>query len=471
MNVTLISNHDNLIKAVTAGQYIIEYYAVPERTDLVSMQIFDPKENTISEIEPDISKIRFIEIINCIWNCGDVYFAACDVTENSKLNISIFRYSTKDHKSVMICSFIKNRDLLNEDKRMKLFILSDSTILMQTEILHRSVSQNMMGNIEFSLTLYNLDSGTETAVSEANFINNGINTVIPVSEKKILVKTGYSYIEDSRLDTGSKNESFIESIYLTTVAKFIADITLEKEIVDMPMIESAYLDRHITKPFVDGDYTHFTIIDAERKITKCVFFHNETEERTEYSIASFDPEDLYITHVVNNIPYVRSLAPGVSVVVFRLYGRKQGLIVQEGNPKNLTTWGALLREGVRISNRAKGCGARVLLDEKLRAMDARVESIEGYDSQVQVASAAVRRVSAGLADVAIGTSREARRTKGVKFVPLQIEWIDLVVTKTPKTRSYIRELSSLLTDERFRWDTQTLGPGDLSNMGSVVYES
>ena len=172
-----------------------------------------------------------------------------------------------------------------------------------------------------------------------------------------------------------------------------------------------------------------------------------------------------------NIPYVRSLAPGVSVVVFRLYGRKQGLIVQEGNPKNLTTWGALLREGVRISNRAKGCGARVLLDEKLRAMDARVESIEGYDSQVQVASAAVRRVSAGLADVAIGTSREARRTKGVKFVPLQIEWIDLVVTKTPKTRSYIRELSSLLTDERFRWDTQTLGPGDLSNMGSVVYES
>ena len=305
MNVTLISNHDNLIKAETAGQYIVEYYAVPERMDLVSIQIFDPEENTISEIEPDIPKIRFIEIINCIWNCADVYFAACDVTESSKLNISVFRYSTKEQSAVMICSFIKNRDLLNEDKRLKLFILSDSIILMQTEILHRSVSQNMMGNIEFSLTLYNLDSGTETAVSEANFINNGINTVIPVSEKKILVKTGYSYIEDSRLDTGSKNESFIESIYLTTVAKFIADITLEKEIVDMPMIESAYLDRHITKPFVDGDYTHFTIVDAERKITKCVFYQNETEEQTEYSIASFDPDDLYITHVVNNIPYVR----------------------------------------------------------------------------------------------------------------------------------------------------------------------
>ena len=66
-----------------------------------------------------------------------------------------------------------------------------------------------------------------------------------------------------------------------------------------------------------------------------------------------------------NVPYARNLAPGVSVVILRLYGREQGFIVQQGNPKKLSTWGGLLREGVRISNRAKGSGARVLLDEKL----------------------------------------------------------------------------------------------------------
>ena len=172
-----------------------------------------------------------------------------------------------------------------------------------------------------------------------------------------------------------------------------------------------------------------------------------------------------------NVPYACSLAPGVSVVIFRLYGRKQGFIVQKGNPKNLTTWGGLLREGVRVSNRTKGSGARVLLDEKLRAMDARSESIMGYDSQSSVASAAVRRVASGLADVAIGTSRDARLAEGVEFVPLQTEWIDLVVAKTPESRPYIRRLSSLLTDERFRRDTQTLGPCDLTKMGSIVYES
>lgn len=172
-----------------------------------------------------------------------------------------------------------------------------------------------------------------------------------------------------------------------------------------------------------------------------------------------------------NIPYACNLAPGASVVIFRLYGRKQGLIVQEGNPKNLTTWGSLLREGVRVSNRAKGSGSRVLLDEKLKAMEARSDAIEGYDSQAPVASAAVRRVAAGLADVAIGTSRDARRAEGVKFVPLQTEWVDLVVAKMPETRPYARRLATLLTDERFRWDTQTLGPCDLSKMGSIIYES
>ena len=172
-----------------------------------------------------------------------------------------------------------------------------------------------------------------------------------------------------------------------------------------------------------------------------------------------------------NVPYACNLAPGVSVVIMRLYGREQGFIVQEGNPKKLTTWGGLLREGVRVSNRAKGSAARVLLDEKLRAMEARSESIEGYDSNTPVASTAVRRVALGLADVAIGTQRDALRAGGVQFVPLQTEWVDLVVTKTAEARPYIRCLSELLADERFRREVQAIAPCDLSKMGSVIYES
>lgn len=172
-----------------------------------------------------------------------------------------------------------------------------------------------------------------------------------------------------------------------------------------------------------------------------------------------------------NIPYVRNLAPGASVIVYRLYGRQQGLIVQNRNPKRLTTWGGLLREGVRLSNRTKGSGSRVLLDEKLRALEARCESIEGYSSQAYVGSTAIRRVANGLADVAIGHEREAKHVPGVQFVPLQAEWVDLVVHKNEKTRPVIRKLNEVMASKHVHDDFAALAPCDVSKLGVVIYES
>ena len=172
-----------------------------------------------------------------------------------------------------------------------------------------------------------------------------------------------------------------------------------------------------------------------------------------------------------NVPYVRNLAPGVSTIVIRLYGRTEGLIVQARNPKRITNWGSLLREGVRLSNRTKGSGPRVLLDEKLRALEARSESIEGYASQAFVGATAIRRVANGLADVAVGSEREARHVPGVQFVPLQSEWVDIVIRKAPQTRPVIRAIKDLLASDQVKRDFSTLEPCDTSKLGAVIYES
>lgn len=172
-----------------------------------------------------------------------------------------------------------------------------------------------------------------------------------------------------------------------------------------------------------------------------------------------------------NLPYVRNLAPGASVVMFRLYSRQQGFIVRTGNPKGITTWGALLRQGVRLANRAKGSGSRVLLDEKLRAMEARAEAIEGYDANYKVGSTAARRVSSGVADVAIGTEREITGISGVQFVPLQAEWVDLVVRKTADSRSAIKRIKELMATDELQRGISALQPCDTGKLGNVVYES
>ena len=172
-----------------------------------------------------------------------------------------------------------------------------------------------------------------------------------------------------------------------------------------------------------------------------------------------------------NVPYVQRLAPGVSVSVMRLYSRNQGLIVQKGNPKKLTSWGSLLREGVRLSNRAKGSGARVLLDEKLRAMDARSESVTGYGTPPSIGTAAIRHVAGGLADVTVGTAQEARGVSDVQFVPLQTEWVDIVVRKTPGAKSALRALRTALDSEWMRSGLESIGADDLSKLGCVVFEN
>ena len=172
-----------------------------------------------------------------------------------------------------------------------------------------------------------------------------------------------------------------------------------------------------------------------------------------------------------NIPAVRALAPGASVRIYRLYAREQGLIVQKGNPKHLTTWGGLLHEGVRIANRTKGSGARVLLDEKLRVLEARSETIEGYDTETASPQSAITRVAEGLADATIGTRREAQSNRYVQFVPLQTEWVDIVIAKTQATRPLTTALGRIFKSEQAQHDFSLLEPSDLGKLGAIIFDN
>ena len=103
-----------------------------------------------------------------------------------------------------------------------------------------------------------------------------------------------------------------------------------------------------------------------------------------------------------NLPFVERLVPGVPVRTVRLVGRRQGLIVAKGNPRGLHAWEDLAREGVRLVNRERGCGSRVLFDEKMREFGLNARAVNGYDREVSSALTAASLVARGAADVCIG---------------------------------------------------------------------
>ena len=175
-----------------------------------------------------------------------------------------------------------------------------------------------------------------------------------------------------------------------------------------------------------------------------------------------------------NVEGVRRLLPGVPVRVVRMVRRRQGLIVAKGNPKNLRTWDDLLKPGVRLINRERGCGSRILLDEQLsrRGVDAAKRAkLEGYAREAQSGLAMASFVARGAADAGIGVERTFHQVEGVDFLPLQDEWLDVVLPKLPGYERVVEAVTSLTRTRPFREEIGNIVGYDASHMGEVVYES
>lgn len=171
-----------------------------------------------------------------------------------------------------------------------------------------------------------------------------------------------------------------------------------------------------------------------------------------------------------NVAAVKRLVPGTSVKVVRLVRRRQGLIVARGNPKGLRTWEDLLRPGVRLVNRERGCGSRILLDEQLVRLGADRVRIEGYEREATSALSMASFVARGGADAGIGAERVFHQVEGVDFLPLQDEWLDIVLAKLPGSERIVEAVVKLTRSRPFREEVGALVGYDASRMGELVYE-
>ncbi|MDF1617510.1 helix-turn-helix transcriptional regulator [Petrocella sp. FN5] len=172
-----------------------------------------------------------------------------------------------------------------------------------------------------------------------------------------------------------------------------------------------------------------------------------------------------------NIPYVRSLLPGIPTVIIHLAYRMQGFYVVKGNPKNITTWNDLKREDITMINREKGAGSRVLLDEHLRLLGIYGSTVKGYKRESQSHLTVASTVARGGADVGIGSEKIARQVDGIDFIPLQKERYELVVKKEDIRRPQIQAILEILNSEEFKTEFIGVGGYDISEMGHIVAET
>ena len=171
-----------------------------------------------------------------------------------------------------------------------------------------------------------------------------------------------------------------------------------------------------------------------------------------------------------NLSYVRRYLPETPVVLVTLVGREQGWMVRPGNPLGLAGWGDVANPDVRLVNRQRGAGTRVLLDYELGRRGIDPAGIAGYEREEYTHLAVAAAVASGTADAGLGI-RAAARALQLDFVPLTHERYDLVIPQAYYHSELLRPLLALLYDAQFRAAVATMPGYDVGPMGNVIREA
>ena len=169
-----------------------------------------------------------------------------------------------------------------------------------------------------------------------------------------------------------------------------------------------------------------------------------------------------------NAAYVKRLVPGVPCALIHIASRMQGFIVARGNPRNLRAWKDLLQPKLRMANHKKGSGARVLLDEQLKALGVDPYVIRGYTDEISSPILLTGRVARDRVDAVVGTEKMARQVFGVEFVPLHKERIDLVLRQRDLEKLPIRALTNVLESGLLRADITGFTGLTTTEMGRIT---
>jgi molybdate-binding protein len=174
----------------------------------------------------------------------------------------------------------------------------------------------------------------------------------------------------------------------------------------------------------------------------------------------FDP-----TTGESNLPFLRRALKGSNYEVVTFATWEEGFLVRHGNPKSIRAAADLVDPLITLVNREEGAGARLLIDQRLRAAGIDPTHVRGYERTVSSHFEVARAIASHQADVGIGI-RSAAQLFGLDFVPLQAARYDLVVPKAYlKSHPTLANLFDTIVSRPFRNEIEALGGYDTRDTG------
>jgi putative molybdopterin biosynthesis protein len=168
-----------------------------------------------------------------------------------------------------------------------------------------------------------------------------------------------------------------------------------------------------------------------------------------------------------NISYIKKYLGSGRIALIKLVDRIQGFMVKKGNPKNITDFSDLAREGISFVNRQKGSGTRLLLDYKLKEKKIDPAFIYGYNREEFTHMAVAAAIAFSDIDVGLGVY-SAANSLGLDFVPVCSEEYDLAVPTCFLEDPNIKLMLEIIRDSTFQQKVKAMGGYSLERAGEVV---
>ena len=169
-----------------------------------------------------------------------------------------------------------------------------------------------------------------------------------------------------------------------------------------------------------------------------------------------------------NIPFLSNYLPNVRPVVVNLFHRDLGFVVAHKNPLRIRGFEDLAKKEVRLINRQKGSGTRVLLDHHLRRLKISTSNINGYEREVYTHFEVGLSILSKEADVGIATVAVSKLL-GLPFIPVTQECFDMILDQSTFFEKGIQAFIEILNSQEFRNRIGGLGSYDFKDSGKILY--
>ena len=168
-----------------------------------------------------------------------------------------------------------------------------------------------------------------------------------------------------------------------------------------------------------------------------------------------------------NIDYVKKYFPNEKMILVKGLQRKQGFIVQKGNPQNIKDFKDLTKDDVVYGNRQRGAGTRILLDYHLNLENIDISKITGYQRELNTHMAVATAVKTDSATVGLGIY-SAANAMDLDFVEVTNEDYDFLISgKNLEDERIIRFIEILKSDE-FKKRVERLGGYGFERTGEII---